>query len=87
MEIDDLIRLTSQGMMLCLYISLPVVLVAAASGLAISFLQAITSLQEQSISYGVKLVAVTVIVAIAGPWAAAEILHFAQQLMSAAVPS
>ncbi|MFG7036507.1 type III secretion system export apparatus subunit SctS [Burkholderia pseudomallei] len=87
MEIDDLIRLTSQGMMLCLYISLPVVLVAAASGLAISFLQAITSLQEQSISYGVKLVAVTVTVSIAGPWAAAEILHFAQQLMSAAVPS
>ncbi|MET5115737.1 EscS/YscS/HrcS family type III secretion system export apparatus protein, partial [Burkholderia pseudomallei] len=29
MEIDDLIRLSSQGMMLCLYISLPVVLVAA----------------------------------------------------------
>ncbi|AIO69122.1 type III secretion system export apparatus subunit SctS [Burkholderia oklahomensis] len=87
MEIDDLIRLTSQGMMLCLYISLPVVLVAAVSGLAISFLQAITSLQEQSISYGVKLVAVTVTVTIAGPWAAAEILHFAQQLISAAVPS
>ena len=87
MEIDNLIRLTSQGMMLCLYISLPVVLVAAVSGLAISFLQAVTSLQEQSISYGVKLVAVTVTIAISGPWAATQILQFAQQLMSTAVPS
>jgi type III secretion protein S len=87
MEVDDLIRLTTQGMMMCLYISLPVVLVAAFSGLVVSFVQAITSLQEQSISYGVKLVAVIVTIAIAGPWAASEILHFAQQLMRAAVPS
>ena len=34
----------------------------------ISFVQAITSLQEQSVSQGIKLVAVTCLLVIAGPW-------------------
>ena len=58
METDTLVRITSQGLLLCLSVSMPVVVVAALSGLAISFVQAITSMQDQSISYAVKLVAV-----------------------------
>ncbi|AJY09819.1 type III secretion system export apparatus subunit SctS [Burkholderia dolosa] len=87
METDTLVRITSQGLLLCLSVSMPVVAVAALSGLAISFVQAITSMQDQSISYAVKLVAVVATVLMIGAWGAAAILRFANQIVTLAVPS
>ncbi|WP_175737063.1 type III secretion system export apparatus subunit SctS [Burkholderia ambifaria] len=87
METNTLVRITSQGLLLCLSVSMPVVAVAALSGLAISFVQAITSMQDQSISYAVKLVAVVATVLITGAWGAAAILRFANQIITLAVPS
>ncbi|PMS22568.1 EscS/YscS/HrcS family type III secretion system export apparatus protein [Trinickia dabaoshanensis] len=87
METDTLVRITSQGLLLCLSVSIPVVVVAALSGLAISFVQAITSMQDQSISYAVKLVAVVATVLVMGSWGAAAILHFANEIVTLAVPS
>lgn len=87
METDSLVRITTQGLLLCLTVSMPVVVVAAITGLAISFVQAITSLQDQSISYAVKLVAVVATVLIMGSWGAAAILRFANEIVTLAVPS
>jgi len=87
METDTLIRVTTEGLLLCLTVSMPVIVVAAVSGLAISFVQAITSLQDQSISYAVKLVAVVVTVLVTGAWGCASILHFANEIITLAVPS
>ncbi|AIO39049.1 type III secretion, HrpO family protein [Burkholderia cenocepacia] len=87
METDTLVRITSQGLLLCLSVSMPVVAVAALSGLAISFVQAITSMQDQSISYAVKFVAVVATVLMTGAWGAAAILRFANQIVTLAVPS
>lgn len=87
METESLIRFATQGMLLCLYVSLPIVVVAAVAGLAVSFLQAITSMQDQTLSHGVKFVAVTVAIVIAAPVAAAAVLHFANQMLQTAVPS
>jgi type III secretion protein S len=87
MNTDDLIGLTTQGMLLCLYVSLPVIIVSALSGLMISFLQAITSLQDQTISHSVKLIAVTATIALSGAWAGSAILRFATRLLTLAVPT
>lgn len=86
MDVDTLVRMTTQGMLLCLYVSLPIVIVAALVGLGVSFLQAITSMQDQTLSHAVKLIAVTVAIVIAAPFSAAAILHFANEVMRTAVP-
>ncbi|MCR4468333.1 MULTISPECIES: type III secretion system export apparatus subunit SctS [Burkholderia] len=86
MDIDSLVGAAAQGMLLCLYCSLPVVIVAAVVGLAVSFLQAITSMQDQTLSHGVKLTAVVIAIAIAAPLAASAVLHFANQMMRTALP-
>ncbi|CAN7582296.1 type III secretion system export apparatus subunit SctS [Trinickia sp. LjRoot230] len=86
MDVDTLVRMTTQGMLLCLYVSLPIVIVAAVVGLGVSFLQAITSMQDQTLSHAVKLIAVTVAIVIAAPFSAAAILHFANEVMRTAVP-
>jgi type III secretion protein S len=62
-------------------VSLPAVLVAALVGLLVSFVQAVTSLQDSSISHSVKLVAVSVTIMLAAPWGASAILQFARSVM------
>ena len=86
MDLDALTGATAQGMLLCLYCSLPVVLVAAVVGLAVSFLQAITSLQDQTVAQGVKLIAVVITIVIVGPFVASAVLQFANHLMLTALP-
>ncbi|MGN7982826.1 type III secretion system export apparatus subunit SctS [Burkholderia sp. 22313] len=86
MEYDAITHLTTQALTLCLMVSLPPVAVAAATGLLIAFFQAVTSLQDSSISQSVKLVVVTVVIVIAAPWGAAAIQNFARTLMQVMFP-
>ncbi|WP_338861387.1 type III secretion system export apparatus subunit SctS (plasmid) [Mycetohabitans rhizoxinica] len=86
MDINTLIRLTMHGMLLCMYVSLPIVSVAAAVGLAVSFLQAITSMQDQALSHGVKLIAVTIAIVVGAPMSAAAVLRFANEVFQVAIP-
>ncbi|HEY9106303.1 MAG TPA: type III secretion system export apparatus subunit SctS [Roseateles sp.] len=83
MHYENVIRLTSEALMMCLMLSLPAVAVSAIVGLLISFVQAVTSLQDSSISQGIKLLAVTVVVAICAPWAGSTLLRFADNLFAA----
>jgi type III secretion protein S len=86
MDIDTLIRFTTEGMLLCMYVSLPVVIIAAVVGLAVSFLQAITSMQDPALSHGIKLTVVTVAIVMLAPFSAAAVLRFANEVMQGAVP-
>jgi type III secretion protein S len=86
MDLNTMIGFATQGMILCLDVSLPIVIVAAVVGLGISFLQAITSMQDQTLSHGVKLVAVVIAIALAAPVSGAAVLRFANQMMAAAAP-
>ncbi|WP_140636086.1 type III secretion system export apparatus subunit SctS [Methylibium rhizosphaerae] len=83
MHYENVIRLTSEALMMCLMLSLPAVAVSAIVGLLISFVQAVTSLQDSSISQGIKLLAVTVVVAVCAPWAGSTLLRFAESLLAA----
>jgi type III secretion protein S len=80
MEYDNLTHLTAQALKLCLLVSLPAVGVAALTGLVVAFLQAITSLQDSSISQGVKMVIVTAVIMISAPWGGMAVLSFARSL-------
>lgn len=86
MDLSTLLGFATQAMILCLDVSLPIVVVAAVVGLGVSFLQAITSMQDQTLSHGVKLVAVVIAIAIAAPISGAAVLRFANQMMEAAAP-
>jgi type III secretion protein S len=84
-DFDNIVNLTSHAMILCLLVSLPVVLVSAVVGLLVSFLQAITSLQDQAISQGAKLIAVVITLLVSAPWGASLVLGFARQALAAAL--
>ena len=83
MDQAQILRLTNEALLLTLIVSMPAVILAAVVGLIISFVQAVTSLQEQSVAQGVKLIAVTLLLIIAGPWGGGLILRFGESIMKA----
>ena len=74
---EQLSSLVSQALWLIVLLSLPSVLVSAGVGLLVSLFQAVTSLQDSSVSQGVKLFCVGLTVMVTAPWCAQKVLAFA----------
>ncbi|PID42775.1 MAG: EscS/YscS/HrcS family type III secretion system export apparatus protein [Gammaproteobacteria bacterium] len=56
----DVVRQTQEALWLMLVLSAPTILAASVSGLIVAIIQAVTQLQEQTVSFAVKLFAVGV---------------------------
>lgn len=76
----EALQLTSQAFYLILIISMPPILVASIVGVCLSLIQAVTQLQEQTLSFGVKLIAVCITMFATAGWLAAELLRFGQKI-------
>lgn len=77
MPLGELIALAQQALLLSLLVSLPVLVVAAAVGLISSIFQAATQVQDAALGHFPKFVAVTIALALAGPWMGRQVLGFA----------
>ena len=76
METSELLQLTSQTLILTLVLSLPPLLAAAFFGILVALIQALTQVQEQSLGFVVKVIAVFVTMLIMGGWAGLELFNF-----------
>lgn len=61
-------------------LSAPILLVTLAVGFGISLLQAVTQIQEVTLTFVPKLAAVALVILLAGNWMLAEIVAFTTQL-------
>ena len=86
MNQDTVINLATQGMILALKIAGPILLLGLIIGLLVSIFQAVTSIQEQSLSFIPKIVGVAVLIVVLGPWMLGQIVSYAQNLYLA-IPS
>lgn len=80
MQESSIIDLTGTALMLVLLLSLPTILVATFVGLLVSFFQALTQIQEQTLSYAIKLIAVIVTLFLTARWAGNEMYAFALRI-------
>ena len=62
-----------KALYLVLMLSMPPIIVASLIGILLSLIQAITQLQEQTLTFGVKLLAVVLTLFIMGGWLSGEI--------------
>ncbi|WP_298067822.1 type III secretion system export apparatus subunit SctS [uncultured Mailhella sp.] len=76
------INYASQALYLVLIISLPPIVIASVIGILVSLLQAVTQLQEQTLTFGVKLVCVVVTIFLMGGWMSGELLRYADEIFS-----
>ncbi len=78
---DSIVVTTCQQALLAvLILSAPAALTAVLVGLVVSVLQTATQIQEQTLSYVPKLVAVSAALAVAGPWMLAELVRLATSM-------
>jgi flagellar biosynthesis protein FliQ len=75
--IDFIIRIVSEGLLLVLVVSGPPILLSMVVGLAISLFQAVTQLQEQTLTFVPKMIVIFGSLAILGPWMGALTVRFA----------
>ncbi|MBS9436595.1 EscS/YscS/HrcS family type III secretion system export apparatus protein [Photorhabdus noenieputensis] len=73
----DILHFTSQSLWLVLILSLPPVLMAAAVGTLVSLIQALTQIQEQTLGFVIKLVAVIITLFATATWLGNELYSFA----------
>jgi flagellar biosynthesis protein FliQ len=79
---DVVINVGMQAMQLAFKVSMPLLLVGLVVGLLVSVFQAVTQIQEQTLTFIPKIVAMGVVLVIAGPWMLSEVVTYTQQLYS-----
>ena len=78
----QVVQLAYQGLLLILILSAPPVLISMLLGTIVAIFQAATQIQEQTISFVVKLVAVTLTLMFLGQWLGGQILAFAANIFT-----
>ena len=68
MNQDVVVSLTMDAIALALKVALPMLLVGLVVGLVISVFQAVTQIQEQTLAFIPKVLALIAVMVIAGPW-------------------
>lgn len=84
METDQAVDLARQAVMLTLTVSAPLLGTALVVALIVSTLQAVTQVQEYTLSFVPKIVAVMIAAAIAGPWMIQRVVDFAREMFQCA---
>jgi flagellar biosynthetic protein FliQ len=80
MDATQAVNLGRQAVMLVLTLAAPVLLVGFVVALVMSVLQALTQVQEQTLSFIPKIVAMLLAAAIFGPWMLGRLLEFSQTM-------
>ncbi|MBQ4865603.1 flagellar biosynthesis protein FliQ [Priestia megaterium] len=79
---EFVISLAEKGVYTILIVSGPLLLLALAVGLIISIFQATTQIQEQTLAFVPKIVAVLVGIVFFGPWMLSKMISFTYEIFS-----
>jgi flagellar biosynthetic protein FliQ len=80
MDTDTVVTLSTQAMSLALKLSIPLLGVGLVVGVLISIIQAVTSIQEQTLSFIPKVLAMAVVLVVGGPWMLNQLLSYTADL-------
>jgi flagellar biosynthetic protein FliQ len=86
MNQDTVINLSAQAMSLAFKVAGPLLLGAMVVGLLVSIFQAVTQIQEQSLTLIPKIAAIAVIAVLLGPWMLDQLVAYTTNLYTA-IPS
>ena len=83
MQSVDVVSFFTQALYLVLWLSLPPIIVGSIVGTLFSLFQALTQIQEQTLSFGIKLIAVSLTILLTARWVGGEMFNFTLQLFDA----
>jgi len=82
MEAQEAINLGRDAIWVALLVGSPVLLAGMAVGLMIGLLQALTQIQEQTVAFVPKIVAMVLTLSIALPWLITQMLQYSRVLIT-----
>ena len=82
MDASDPIEVSRQALVLMLLIGAPTLLVGMLVGVIISILQAVTQVQEQTLSFVPKLLAMLAVAVLTASWATSKLVEFSRQMFA-----
>ena len=82
MDPQDAIDLGRDAIRIALLIGAPVLLAGMIVGLLVGLLQALTQIQEQTVAFVPKIVAMVAVLAIALPWLISQMLRYSTDLIA-----
>jgi flagellar biosynthesis protein FliQ len=77
---DVVLELCTQALELALRVGLPLLVVGLVVGLAVSVFQAVTQIQEQTLSFIPKILALAGVLIVLGPWMLNQLLSYTTDL-------
>jgi flagellar biosynthetic protein FliQ len=80
MDQDVVITLVTGALQLALKVALPLLGVGLVIGLAVSVFQAVTQIQEQTLSFIPKVLALAGVLVVGGPWMLNQLVAYTQDL-------
>lgn len=82
MDIDSATQLVRSSLVLVLLLSAPVLLCGLVVGVIMSLLQAVTQIQEQTLSFIPKILAMFLVAVLTLPWMGGHLLEFAREIFT-----
>jgi flagellar biosynthesis protein FliQ len=76
MQSSGILELVRQGMLTAVLVSLPIMAIALFVGLLVSVFQAITQIQEMTLTYVPKLIGAGIMLGIFGSWMLTTMVQF-----------
>ena len=80
MSPDVALQQIKEAMLLVMILSMPPIIVASVVGILVSLLQALTQIQEQTVSFAIKLIAVALTIAAMAGILGSEMVNFTTKL-------
>ena len=80
MSVDVITEITNRALYLIIRCALPVLLVSLVVGLVVSIFQTVTSIQEQTLTFVPKIIAVFAAIMLLGGWIANTIIGYMTEL-------
>ena len=80
MTVESVVDIISKALYLIIKVSLPVLLISLCVGLIISIFQTVTSIQEQTLTFVPKIVAVFLSLILLGDWMLTSMVEFMVEL-------
>ena len=77
---ESIIGFGQQAVLMMLLLGGPILAVSLVVGLLVSIFQAITQIQEMTLAFIPKIVAIGLVLVIAGPWMLGQIVSYTEQL-------
>ena len=79
---ESVMKMGTESMKIAIAVAAPLLLVALVTGLIISILQAATQINEMTLSFIPKIIAVFVAIIVAGPWMLNLLLDYMRNLFT-----